>query len=170
MQKKQSSPLPEVAMTREQLKAKYPHCSESFLRRNATAECVETFPTVSRAPSRTEHSAVAPSGMTTDELKLNKTERRWLEILRRIKALNPATCVFVGIQSHTLKLAHDTRYTPDFLTVTDTGLHTYWEVKGKHIWEDSLIKIRTAARMFPFYQFILVQWKDNQWTQKVIKP
>lgn len=109
-------------------------------------------------------------GISSDEAALNKTEKRWLEILRS------RGFAFVGIHTHTLKLAHDCRYTPDFFTVdsanysnADYGM-VFWEVKGKHIWEDSLIKIRTAARIFPFYRFVLAQWKDNQWTEKVIRP
>lgn len=151
-------------MTREQLKAKYPHASESFLRRNATVEAdgLRAVPAGSKTAVR-EVSAVAPSGLTTDEEKLNKTERRWLAVLRGRGYSQ------VGVHTHTLKLAHDCRYTPDFFTVSGLGM-TCWEVKGAHIWEDSLIKIRTAARLFPFYQFVLVQWKDGQWTEKLIKP
>lgn len=49
----------------------------------------------------------------------------------------------------TLKLAADTRYTPDFLVVYPDGRTVVEEVKGR--WEeDARVKIKVAAVLFPW--------------------
>lgn len=123
-------------------------------------------------PTQTVRQSAAAFGGTlitskqsSDEEKLNKTERRFLdEQLRGIK--KPA---WIGIQAITLKIGMDCRYTPDFASIGENGL-TFWEIKGAHIWEDSTIKIKSAARLFPWATFIRAQWKNNQWTETEIKP
>lgn len=102
---------------------------------------------------------------TTDEEKLNKTEKRFLEILRR-----DVKQVWIGIQCVTLKLAHDCRYTPDFVSIDASGQMIFWEVKGGHIWEDSTIKTKTAARMFRWAKFVRAQLKKDKWTETEFKP
>jgi hypothetical protein len=49
----------------------------------------------------------------------------------------------------TLKLADDTRYTPDFLVMLYDGTIECWEAKG--FWrDDAKVKIKVAASLFPF--------------------
>lgn len=85
---------------------------------------------------------------TKDEAKLNKTEAAFLAHLRA------TGWPWVGIQSMTLKLGDDCRYTPDFQTFRENHL-VMWEVKG--FWrDDARVKIKTAARMFPFLHFMAV--------------
>jgi hypothetical protein len=102
---------------------------------------------------------------TTDEDKLNKLERAFLAYLR---AINPP---YIGIQNVTLKLAHDCRFTPDFTYVDQSGLLWFVDVKGPHQWEDSLIKIKTAARMFTWALFALAKRGTGNapWEITVIK-
>lgn len=58
-------------------------------------------------------------------------------------------------QALTLKLADDTRYTPDFLVIATDGTLECHEVKG--FWrDDAKVKIKVAARLFPF-RFVAVQ-------------
>ena len=49
----------------------------------------------------------------------------------------------------TLKLADDCRYTVDFAVMLKSGELQMHEVKGPHRREDSIIKLRVAARLFP---------------------
>src|ERR1051326_3404515 len=71
---------------------------------------------------------------STDEAKLNKTERAYLSILRTERYS------WIGIQCLTLKLADDCRYTPDLITI-HTGLVQAREVKG--FWrDDAKVKIK----------------------------
>lgn len=100
----------------------------------------------------------------TDEQKLNKTERRFLQILRARHGREN-----VGIQNITLKIADDCRYSPDF-SVTRLGRITFWEVKGGFMREDGFIKLKVAARAFPEFLFVLAQYKDKAWTEKEVAP
>lgn len=54
----------------------------------------------------------------------------------------------------TLKLADNTRYTPDFLVMTALGELELHEVKGGFIREDGWQKLKIAAGMFPFRFFL----------------
>jgi hypothetical protein len=102
---------------------------------------------------------------TTEEEKLNKLEKAFLAYLR---AINPP---YIGIQNVTLKLAYDCRFTPDFTYVDKNGLLWFVDTKGPHQWEDSLIKIKTAARLFPWAHFALAKRgrRDVPWEITVIK-
>jgi hypothetical protein len=97
---------------------------------------------------------------TSDVARLNKTERRYLAWLM---ALGDA---WVGVQNITLKIGHDVRLTMDFAAVDASGLRLI-DTKACNrktlkplCREDAMIKIRTAARAFPFIRF-LIAWEDN---------
>lgn len=100
---------------------------------------------------------------TTDEDKLNKTERLFLEFLKRGRH------EWVGMHCMTLKLADDCRYTPDFWAV-DNGKLTAFEVKG-FFRDDAKVKIKVAARMFPWIEFVLVRKnKLRSFDYEKVKP
>jgi hypothetical protein len=98
------------------------------------------------------------------EDRLTKTER---EFLLRLRAGVYGKVDWIGIQCLTLKLADDCRYTPDCVTC-QAGQIRLWEIKGAHIWEDSMVKLKVAARTFPFFTFVRAQKKDGTWTEKII--
>jgi hypothetical protein len=64
----------------------------------------------------------------------------------------------------TLRLGQSCRYTPDYLCRPHAGPPQLHEVKGKHVWEDGIVKLKTAATMFPFFEFYLAQKKAGTWT------
>ena len=66
----------------------------------------------------------------------------------------------------TLRLAPATTYTPDFLVITDHII--LYEVKGFKR-DDAMVKLKVAAKMFPFFEFILVTQTKGQWQFKAIK-
>jgi hypothetical protein len=100
--------------------------------------------------------------ISTDEAKLNKTEREFLAYLRS------CTPLWIGIQNVTLKLADDCRYTCDFLAMWEEGLE-FFEVKG--FWrDDARVKIKVAARMFPWARFTAVQRVKGAWKFEEINP
>lgn len=74
-------------------------------------------------------------------------------------------------QSVTLKLANGVRYTPDFFSFRSfVGNPFAWEVKGRHAWEDSLLKLKFAAKEYPGIKFFLV-WKENgKWCEQEVLP
>ena len=95
-----------------------------------------------------------PSGM-------NKLEARYaqhLDLLQR--AGQVAAWRFEVV---TLKLAVDVRYTPDFLVILPGGELELHETKG-FLRDDARVKLRVAARMFPWFVFRLVRWgKAGAW-------
>jgi hypothetical protein len=62
----------------------------------------------------------------------------------------------------TLKLADDTRYTPDFYVLELDGAVSIYETKG-YMRDDAHVKLKVAATAFPEFRFYLVQ-------KGVIKP
>ncbi len=91
---------------------------------------------------------------------MNKLEARFADLLeaRRKDGLIREW----RYEAVTLKLADDTRYTPDFFVVRSDGMVEFYETKG-FFREDAAVKIKVAARQFPF-RFKLVKWsKAKGW-------
>lgn len=108
------------------------------------------------------------TGASTMEERLNKTEKRFLERLRRLY-YPPA--YYLGIQEITIRLGFDLRYTPDFHVCRfESGSLYFYEVKGGFEREDAAIKIKMAAAKFPFWQFVKAVWKDGVWTETIVRP
>jgi hypothetical protein len=115
------------------------------------------------APEITAASMLMQLSPSTDEKKLNKTEKAFLNVLRS-RGLQ-----WIGIQNITLKLADDTRYTPDFFYIHDGKLNAN-EVKG-FFRDDAKVKIKVAARLFPWIRFTLVfKGKGSAWEYREVKP
>ena len=102
---------------------------------------------------------------STDEKKLNKTEKARLAYLRRIQGDR-----YLGIQNVTLKLADDCRFTPDFNYIDENGRFVFEDTKGGFIREDALIKIKTAARQFRMFDFVIVKKNGTSWDVDSVKP
>ena len=61
-----------------------------------------------------------------------------------------------------LRLAEKTFYTPDFLVIGKEGQVAFEEVKG--YWEeDARVKIKVAARLYPWFYFAAVTRENRQW-------
>ena len=102
--------------------------------------------------------------LTDDEEKLNKLERAWLAVLRDRGA------EWIGIEPFGLKLAsHRCRYHPDFITLKD-GLLTAYECKGPQFWDDAKVKLKVAAREYPFIRFVLVKREGGRWIETEVAP
>jgi len=101
---------------------------------------------------------------STDEQKLNKLERDWL---RQLRLLYPSEVI--GIQNIQLKLADDTRYTPDFNFVDPNGQLIFHETKG-YMRDDARAKIFIAARSFRYFRFVLVRRVKGQWIETPVPP
>lgn len=107
---------------------------------------------------------------TKDESNLNKTESDYLAWLQNQQ------CQWIGVQCITLKIGDDCRLTVDFWALDDTGLRaidTKACRRGKekpHIEDDALVKLKVAARMYPWIHFV-VAWKlDGVWNHRAISP
>lgn len=113
-----------------------------------------------KPPSIIANFALRP---TTDTQKLNKTERAYLEYLQA------QGFVYLGIQNITLKLADDCRLTPDLNYIGKTGQFVFVDVKGFQR-EDALIKMKIAARLFTWAQFLIVKKDGAGWDVTEVKP
>lgn len=101
---------------------------------------------------------------STVEIKLNQTETFRLEYLRRCKISA------LGIQAITLRLANRLKFSPDFHYIDAQGRLTFEDVKGGHVWEDSRIKIKQAASLYPWAKFLVVTRSFGDWDIEEIKP
>lgn len=101
---------------------------------------------------------------------MNKLEREALEYLRYMDRLARTGFRF-RTHALTLLLANGCRYTVD---ITAFGgkrgeIHA-WEVKGKHSWDDAIVKLKVAAHEWPSISFYLM-WKENgQWQTQQVLP
>lgn len=69
-----------------------------------------------------------------------------------------------SFESETFKIGHDCRYTPDFACLMAGHFESYFEVKGPHAWEDSLIKLKVVAAKWWWRTFHLCRRnKDGTW-------
>lgn len=99
---------------------------------------------------------------STDEKGLNKMEKAWLAVLRSRGYER------VRVQQITFKLAHDTRYTPDFSAIVN-GRQVFFETKG-FMRDDARVKVFNAAREFREFDFVLVKKEKGQWVEQKVKP
>lgn len=89
---------------------------------------------------------------------MNKTEAMYaqrLELLRQ-----SGDILWYKFEGITLKLADNTRYTPDFIVMARDNTLEVHEVKG--FWQgDARVKIKVAAALFPF-RFIAIKAKSKK--------
>ena len=101
-----------------------------------------------RANTRRRHSAG----------QMNKAEADYAAILDIERSQGRILGFY--FERMTLKLADDTRYTPDFMVVLPDGEIRFDEVKG-FMEDDAWVKFKVASEMFPF-SFRLVKKKAKK--------
>lgn len=84
---------------------------------------------------------------------MNKTEQAYADMLEARRLAGDIRGW--EYERHTLKIASDTRYTPDFEVVNKSGEIEFHEVKG-HWRDDAKVKIKAAADRFRHYAFFAV--------------
>jgi hypothetical protein len=147
--------------TPEQVEAHNKRIAEGGKRR--TRPFVPTEYVKAMPPAVKAISATADIKASTDEQKLNKTERLYLQYLKSVGVQ------WIGVQAVTLKLGDDCRYTPDFVVIDASSLITAHEVKG--FWrDDARVKIKVAARSFPWMAFVAAQKSKTGWNIERINP
>ncbi|MFZ2804291.1 MAG: hypothetical protein WA001_03635 [Patescibacteria group bacterium] len=85
---------------------------------------------------------------------MNKLEAAWALQLEAMK--QDGTLRSYAYEAITFKLAHDLRYTPDYLLIWHDGEVSLDECKGFQR-EKNMAKLRMAARLFPFFRFRLIR-------------
>lgn len=88
--------------------------------------------------------------------QMNLTESKYAEMLEARKLAGEIeTWEF---ERYTLKLADDTRYTPDFAAYFADGSMEFIDAKGGGpIDPKSLVKVKCAAERFPQFKFVIEQ-------------
>jgi len=109
-----------------------------------------------------------PKGRLSKATLMNKTEARYALILEARKRLGEIQDYAFG--AVTLKLATDTRYTPDFLVWRrGIGAIEFHEVKGGFMREDALIKLRVAVKQYPMFRFTLCRFTKGAWYVEIVE-
>jgi len=104
--------------------------------------------------------------------RMNKTEAAFFRVVE-VRRMG-GEFAQVGFETVTFRLGYDCRYTPDVACWTPNGNVVCFEVKGRkgrtyYARDDSLVKLRAAAAMYPKVKFILV-WPDGEgWETKEIQ-
>lgn len=92
---------------------------------------------------------------------MNKLEKRYAQHLDLLRLAGEVAAW--RFEAVTLRLAVDVRYSPDFLVILPGGELELHETKG-FLRDDARIKLRTAARLFPWFVFRLIrQSKAGVW-------
>ncbi len=106
---------------------------------------------LAQAPTVESLTTIIAKG-TQRDLGMNKTEAEYADALEARKACGEI--VWWRYEAITLKLADNTRYTPDFLVMLPDGELQAHETKGGFIREDGWQKLKIAAGLFPFRFFL----------------
>ena len=107
--------------------------------------------------------------------QMNGLERKYAEHLESLYRSGAVT--WFAFEAVTFKLAGDTRYTPDFVVMLDSGIVEFHEVKGTtkdkksgkrkaFIEPAAKIKIKVAAEILPFRFSLFFHVKDSGWHRK----
>lgn len=96
--------------------------------------------------------------------RMNGTERAYSVVLEARR--QAGELLWWAYEVVTLKLADDTRYTPDFAVMLANGELEMHETKG-FMRDDAWVKLKVAAEKFPF-RFRLVKREKGAWTERVI--
>jgi len=104
-------------------------------------------------PALTEIAKTIPTATgSLRDTGMNKTEVEYAALLQgRAERGDIAWWKYEAV---TLKLADNTRYTPDFMVMRFDGSLEVHETKGGFIREDGWLKLKLAASMFPFRFFL----------------
>jgi hypothetical protein len=97
--------------------------------------------------------------------KLNRTEQEYGTMLRARQLTGEIA--WFAFEAVTLKLADDTRYTPDFALMLADGTIELIEVKGGFMRDDARVKLKVAARLFPFVFRLARKTKDG-WSEELV--
>lgn len=92
--------------------------------------------------------------------RMNKTESAYAQTVLDPR-LAAGEIVAYWFESHKLRLADNTWYTPDFMVQLESGEIEYHEIKG-HWEDDARVKIKVVASLYPF-RFVAIQRKKGEW-------
>lgn len=145
-------------MNADKVRARLPHASASFLRLNGL-----------------DGPAKAPEGPKEATIRQNrgKASKLQLAFVEYLKHGGGAVGGLVLEEAINLEVANGCRYRPDAWTIIDVGNEAVqlnaWEVKGPRAWDDSIVKLKVAARAYPWITFRLVTRPGRLGPWKIVK-
>jgi hypothetical protein len=94
--------------------------------------------------------------------EMNKTEIQYAWKLESEKRLGEIK--WYGFEKIKLKLSSlNCWYNIDFMVIDKEDQVKMIEIKGGHIWDDSIVKFKVACDLYPFIKFSMIQLKNKQW-------
>lgn len=92
---------------------------------------------------------------------MNSTEARYEQeiLLQQLRAGEIQSYQFEKMK---FKIGDNCWYTPDFVVVTD--IIEVHEVKGGLIRDDAVVKFKAAADQYPYFRFVMAQYKGKTWS------
>ena len=95
--------------------------------------------------------------------RMNNTEFEYSKKLELMK--QSGEILWYSFEAITLKLADDTRYTPDFVVMDRDGVLELHEVKGSPFVfrDDAKVKVKVCAEKFPFRMLVVYPEKGGGW-------
>lgn len=94
--------------------------------------------------------------------KMNKTESQYAWILEAQK--RSGEIKWYGFEKIKLKISSlNCWYNIDFMVVDKDDVVKMIEIKGGHIWDDSIVKFKAVCELYPFVKFIMIQYKNKEW-------
>lgn len=138
-----------------------PHLQRAIAEAIATSVVTIGHRTLVMTPTRTFE--IKARGRVAKPRSMNKIEADWGEHLRLVKKV-----AWTRYEGLTLKLADDTRYTPDWPAMMQDGELRCYEVKGPFKREDAMVKLKVAASIYPF-RFFLVTRENDKWVEKEVR-
>lgn len=92
----------------------------------------------------------------------NKLEKRFeIECLNLWKFEHKI--IDYAFEAITIRIGNGVTYRPDYWTVDSEGRTTFYECKGKQVWDDAKVKIKVAAMLYPAYRFYLCRRENGAW-------
>lgn len=118
-------------------------------------------------PQTTGSNLKCATGEIRDRFEgMNKTEAAYARFLdQQIAAGEVFEWRYEAIK---LKLARKCFYTPDFFVLLPDGKVEFHETKG-FMRDDAAVKIKVAAKLFPWFTFRLIFKKKKHWDIYLIK-
>jgi len=117
-----------------------------------------------QAPAKQQYKFPEPK---EPKQRMNQTEKRYEQDYLWPKYQNGEVWDY-RFEPIKFRLADNTFYTPDFLVVKVTGLEVH-EIKGSYEREDARVKWKTAAELFPWFQFVVARWLGKKKGWKIEK-
>lgn len=96
--------------------------------------------------------------------KLEARYAQHLELLLRAGELS-----WWAYEPLSLQIAKGARYRPDFIVIEASGAISARETKG-FMREAAQVRLRVAARAFPWLRFVLVRSEGGAWVEEEIRP